>query len=148
MTAGKPHLRINSDSSKRRRRGRVDPASVPRGFRRASRRGAAFDPPDHPFRTPFYRGFIDLVAGQISVSIANAQAYEKERRRAEALAELDRARGLVAKDLPAVALTAFARSEDRRRAMLAGFQVHVSRPVDPDELTAVVASLMGRTGQV
>ena len=53
----------------------------------------------------------------------------------------------VAKDLPAVALTAFARSEDRRRAMLAGFQVHVAKPVDPDELTAVVASLVGRTGQ-
>ncbi len=59
-----------------------------------------------------------------------------------------RARGLVAKDLPAVALTAFARAEDRRRAMLAGFQVHVAKPVDPDELTAIVASLVGRTGNV
>ena len=58
-----------------------------------------------------------------------------------------RARGLASRDLPAVALTAFARSEDRRRAMLAGFQVHVSKPVDPDELTAVVASLVGRTGK-
>ncbi|MEH2431739.1 MAG: PAS domain S-box protein [Nostoc sp.] len=37
-----------------------------------------------------YRGFIDLVAGQISASIANAEAYEAERKRAEALAELDR----------------------------------------------------------
>ena len=58
-----------------------------------------------------------------------------------------RARGFSAKDLPAVALTAFARSEDRRRALLAGFQVHVAKPVDPDELVAVVASLVGRTGQ-
>jgi CheY-like chemotaxis protein len=58
-----------------------------------------------------------------------------------------RAQGLSARDLPAVALTAFARSEDRRRAMLAGFQVHVAKPVDPDELTAVVASLVGRTGK-
>jgi CheY-like chemotaxis protein len=57
-----------------------------------------------------------------------------------------RARGHTSRDLPAVALTAFARSEDRRRAMLAGFQVHVSKPVDPDELTAVIASLVGRTG--
>ncbi|MBE9228597.1 diguanylate cyclase, partial [Phormidium sp. LEGE 05292] len=39
-----------------------------------------------------YRGFIDLVAGQISASIANAEAYEAERKRAEALAELDRAK--------------------------------------------------------
>jgi signal transduction histidine kinase/DNA-binding response OmpR family regulator len=58
-----------------------------------------------------------------------------------------RARGHASKDLPAVALTAFARIEDRRRAMLAGFQVHISKPVDPDELTAVVASLVGRTGK-
>ena len=39
-----------------------------------------------------YCGFLDLVAGQISAGIANAQAYEQERRRAEALAELDRAK--------------------------------------------------------
>jgi signal transduction histidine kinase/DNA-binding response OmpR family regulator len=57
-----------------------------------------------------------------------------------------RARGLAAKDLPAIALTAFARPDDRRRAMLAGFQVHLAKPVDPDELTAVVATLVGRTG--
>ncbi len=49
------------------------------------------------------------------------------------------------KELPAAALTAFARSEDRRRAMFAGFQTHVAKPVDPDELVAVVASLAGRT---
>jgi signal transduction histidine kinase len=39
-----------------------------------------------------YRGFLGLVAGQIASSIANARAYEEERRRAEALAELDRAK--------------------------------------------------------
>ncbi len=42
-------------------------------------------------------------------------------------------------------LTAFARAEDRRQAMLAGFQTHVAKPVDPAELVAVVASLAGRT---
>lgn len=47
-------------------------------------------------------------------------------------------------DLPALALSAFARSEDRRRAMLAGFQTHVAKPVEPAELIAVVASLAGR----
>jgi CheY-like chemotaxis protein len=50
------------------------------------------------------------------------------------------------KALPAVALTAFSRPEDRRRASLAGFQTHVSKPVDPDELVAIVATLLGRTG--
>jgi PAS domain S-box-containing protein len=53
---------------------------------------------------------------------------------------------IAAKALPAVALTAFARSEDRRRALLAGFQTHVTKPVDPAELIAVVASLVERTG--
>jgi signal transduction histidine kinase len=45
---------------------------------------------------------------------------------------------------PAVALTAHARSEDRRRAMLSGFDVHVARPVEPSELEAVVARLARR----
>jgi signal transduction histidine kinase/DNA-binding response OmpR family regulator len=48
----------------------------------------------NPFR-PFdgdYRSFVSLVAGQIAAGVANAQAYEEERRRAEALAEIDRAK--------------------------------------------------------
>src|SRR5579863_433559 len=39
-----------------------------------------------------YAGFVSLVAGQIAASIANARAYEVERKRAEALAEIDRAK--------------------------------------------------------
>jgi PAS domain S-box-containing protein len=39
-----------------------------------------------------YQGFLDLVAGQVTMTIANAQAYEKEHKRAEALAELDLAK--------------------------------------------------------
>lgn len=45
---------------------------------------------------------------------------------------------------PAIALTAFARSEDRRQAMLAGFDVHVAKPVEPGELVAVVCRLSQR----
>ncbi len=45
---------------------------------------------------------------------------------------------------PAVALTAYARAEDRMRALLAGYQVHVPKPVAPGELAAVVAGLAGR----
>jgi CheY-like chemotaxis protein len=48
--------------------------------------------------------------------------------------------------IPAIALTAFARSEDRTRAMLAGYQVHLSKPIQPQELLAAVANLAGRTG--
>jgi PAS domain S-box-containing protein len=43
---------------------------------------------------------------------------------------------------PAVALTAFARSEDRQRALLAGYQMHVAKPVDPSELITVCASVV------
>jgi len=48
--------------------------------------------------------------------------------------------------IPAVALTAYARAEDRRRALMVGFQSHVAKPVNPTELVIVVASLAGRTG--
>jgi signal transduction histidine kinase/ActR/RegA family two-component response regulator len=46
--------------------------------------------------------------------------------------------------VPAVALTALARAEDRKRALSAGYQKHVSKPVDPAELVAVIASLAGQ----
>jgi PAS domain S-box-containing protein len=46
--------------------------------------------------------------------------------------------------IPAVALTAYGRSEDRMRALLAGFQMHVSKPVEPDELAVIVASILRR----
>jgi PAS domain S-box-containing protein len=48
--------------------------------------------------------------------------------------------------VPAAALTALARLDDRKRAMLSGFQTHLAKPVDPAELIATVASLAGRTG--
>jgi CheY-like chemotaxis protein len=51
-------------------------------------------------------------------------------------------------DVPAVALTAYARSEDRMRSVLAGFQMHIAKPVEPAELITMVASLAGRTGKV
>lgn len=45
--------------------------------------------------------------------------------------------------LPAIALTAFAGREDRRLALLAGYQVHLPKPVDQTELCAVIANLTG-----
>ena len=48
--------------------------------------------------------------------------------------------------VPAAALTALARVQDRRRALLAGYQTHLAKPVDPAELVATVASLARRTG--
>ncbi len=46
-------------------------------------------------------------------------------------------------DLPAVAMTAFAAPEDKRQALVAGFQAHMAKPIDPHELIAVVAGLVG-----
>ena len=49
--------------------------------------------------------------------------------------------------VPAAALTALARVADRRRALLAGYQTHLTKPVDPTELVATVANLAGRSGK-
>jgi PAS domain S-box-containing protein len=46
--------------------------------------------------------------------------------------------------IPAIALTAYARTEDRLRALQAGFQMHVPKPVDEEELTTVIAALTDR----
>jgi CheY-like chemotaxis protein len=47
-------------------------------------------------------------------------------------------------DLPAVALTAYARREDRDQALRAGFKAHVAKPIDVGELLSVLASLAPR----
>jgi len=46
---------------------------------------------------------------------------------------------------PAVALTAYGRAQDRRRSLAAGYTMHLAKPVDPPELTAILASVCGRT---
>jgi PAS domain S-box-containing protein len=46
--------------------------------------------------------------------------------------------------IPAAALTAYVRAEDRVRVLSSGFQLHVSKPLEPNELVAVVANLAGR----
>jgi CheY-like chemotaxis protein len=57
-----------------------------------------------------------------------------------------RARGHDANDLPAVALTAYAQKDDERQSLQAGFQVHVSKPVDPHDLLSVISRITGRGG--
>jgi signal transduction histidine kinase len=46
--------------------------------------------------------------------------------------------------IPAAALTAYARHEDRLRALASGFQLHLAKPIDPAELVAIIARLVGR----
>lgn len=49
--------------------------------------------------------------------------------------------------LPAVALTAYARVEDRLQALMAGYNMHIPKPVEPTELIVVIASLVqGKQG--
>jgi PAS domain S-box-containing protein len=48
---------------------------------------------------------------------------------------------------PAVAITAFARTEDKTRVLLSGYQAHIAKPVDPAELLATLAVLAGRTAR-
>jgi PAS domain S-box-containing protein len=47
-----------------------------------------------------------------------------------------------ARNLMAIALTAYARTDDRQRALLAGYQMHLAKPIDPRELIAGIASLL------
>ena len=59
-------------------------------------------------------------------------------------------RALSAEDggqIPAIALTAHARIEDRLRALSVGYQMHVAKPVEPAELVIVLASLAGRSAK-
>jgi CheY-like chemotaxis protein len=56
-----------------------------------------------------------------------------------------RSGGHSATDLPAIALTAFVQKDDAQSALSAGFQVHLPKPVDPQELTSVIARLARRS---
>jgi len=56
-----------------------------------------------------------------------------------------RASKSAARNVPAAALTAFARSEDRTKALRCGFEMHLAKPVDPGELVASVATLVRRS---
>ena len=49
---------------------------------------------------------------------------------------------------PAVALTAYGRTQDRIRSLAAGYSMHVPKPVDPGELTAIIASVAARPPHV
>jgi PAS domain S-box-containing protein len=58
-----------------------------------------------------------------------------------------RLRGFGEGRLPAIAVSAFAGSDDEKRALDAGFQVHVSKPIEVDELSAIASELVRRKGQ-
>ena len=51
-------------------------------------------------------------------------------------------------NIPAIALTSYARAEDRTRVLAAGYQRHIAKPVEPSSLAMAVASLARRTAKV
>src|SRR5215510_9754655 len=71
------------------------------------------------------------------IEMPEADGYQLIRK----LREMESCRGRRA---PAIALTAYARTEDRLRSLSAGFDMHVTKPVEPVELLTIVASLTGR----
>ena len=71
------------------------------------------------------------------IEMPEADGYQLIRK----LREMELCRG---KRAPAIALTAYARTEDRLRSLSAGFDMHVTKPVEPVELLTIVASLTGR----
>jgi CheY-like chemotaxis protein len=58
--------------------------------------------------------------------------------------QVRRHRNRQVRDLPAAALTAYARPEDRMKALRAGFHIHLAKPIDPAELVTTVAALARR----
>ena len=54
-------------------------------------------------------------------------------------------RNPLVRHVPAAALTAYARSDDRVKALRAGFHIHLAKPIDPAELVAAVAALAQRS---
>ncbi len=81
----------------------------------------------------------DLLISDIAMPETDGYALIRQVRRQESGGE---------KTLPAVALTAYARVEDRMRAIMAGYNTHVAKPVEANELVTVVASLAGRLGKI
>jgi PAS domain S-box-containing protein len=62
----------------------------------------------------------------------------------ELIARIRRSGDPAIQRIPAAALTAYARSEDRAKALRSGFQVHLAKPIDPSALLAAIARLVGR----
>lgn len=62
----------------------------------------------------------------------------------ELIERLRRADDQALRDIPAAALTAYARTEDRAKALLSGFEMHLAKPIDPAELVAAVKALARR----
>ena len=82
--------------------------------------------------TEVERNETDLIISDIGMADENGYEFIRKIRLLDASA---------GGHIPAIAVTAYASATDRRRALLAGFQTHLSKPVEPDDLLAVILSL-------
>lgn len=115
---------------------------------------------DEPDARSLLLQLLEDEGARVLVAESAAQAYEAVQRDRpdllvsdagmpgeDGLSLLRRIRGLAADrggDVPAIALTAYAHAEDRAKAIRAGFQVHVPKPVEPAELLRTIDALLGR----
>ncbi len=115
---------------------------------------------DQPDALDLLAAMLERFGATVTRAASTAEALEKIRQRApdvlvsdigmpgeDGYALIRKVRELPAKrggEIPAVALTAFTRTEDRIRALDAGFQSHVAKPVEAAELAAVVAAVAPR----
>ena len=76
---------------------------------------------------------VDIVVSDIGMPEVDGYAFIRQVRQHQSAAS---------RSVMAIALTAYARAEDRQRALLAGYQMHLAKPVDPRELIAGIASLL------
>lgn len=87
-------------------------------------------------------GALDLFrSGSPSILVADIGMPEVDGY--ELIRRIRQAEGPAAVRTPAIALTAFARVEDRMKALASGYQMHVAKPVEPAELLTIIASLVG-----
>jgi PAS domain S-box-containing protein len=78
-------------------------------------------------------GSVDILVSDIGMPDYDGYKFIQQIRRCELKA---------IRNIPAIALTAYARADDRQRALLAGYQMHLAKPVEPRELIAGIASLL------
>lgn len=77
----------------------------------------------------------DLLVSDIGMPIEDGYALIKK---------LRKLRSKLAREIPAIALTAYATDDDRSRALSAGFQMHVAKPIEPEALVRSIAGAAGR----
>jgi CheY-like chemotaxis protein len=106
------------------------------------------------------REILEMTSAQIGTVSSGAAALELLERSAfdvliadlgmpgmdgfELIAQIRKSASPQVRVMPAAALTAYARSEDRAKALRLGFQMHLAKPIDPGELMAAVAALANR----